>query len=120
MGRGLRFPPFFYGGGMTERLLDYDPVSGMAEWFSTDTDGNSFIRYEQDTAPILDHNKERQAESFDKRADMWHAATIPNIVLMEWVTKHGVKFWDPNHREGVRRLLNSDEYRYLRVNHFII
>ena len=92
----------------------------MAEWFSTDSDGNSFIRYEQDTSAITDFNKERQAESFDKRSDMWHAATIPNVVLMEWAVKHGVQFWNPDHREGVKRLLNSNEYRYLRVKNFII
>lgn len=104
-----------------ELLLDHDPISGMTEWISTDEEtGETFIRYEQDVSPILDYNKEMQAESFDKRSDMWHAAKVPNVVAMEWLTKYGVQMWNPAHKDGVRKLLNSNEYRYLRVNHFIL
>jgi hypothetical protein len=105
---------------MAERLLDYDPMTGMKEWFSTDCDGNSFIRYEQDTSAITDSNKAQQAESFDRRADVWHAANIPNVVQMEWMTKFGIELWNPAHKEGVRRLLNSNEYRHLRVKNFML
>lgn len=107
---------------MSERLFDHDPLTGMTTWFSSDEEngGTWRFRYEQDTSSLLDRNKEAQAEGFDKRDEMWHAASVPNVVLMEWVTKHGVRYWDPNHREGVKRLLNSDEYRHLRVKHFII
>lgn len=104
-----------------ELLLDYDPISGMKEWISTDEDtGETFIRYEQDVSPILDYNKEMQADGFDKRSEMWHAAKVPNVVAMEWLTKYGVQMWNPAHKDGVRKLLNSNEYRYLRVNHFIM
>ena len=103
-----------------ERLLDYCAATGERQWFSTDEDGNSFVRYEQDVAGTLDYNKEQQANGFDKRADEWHAAKIPNVILMEWFTKHGVKFWDTNHQDGVKKLLNSSEYRHLRCNTFII
>lgn len=104
-----------------ELLLDHDPISGMTEWISADEEtGETFIRYEQDVSPILDYNKEMQAESFDKRSDMWHAAKVPNVVAMEWLTKYGVQMWNPAHKDGVRKLLNSSEYRYLRVRHFII
>lgn len=104
-----------------ELLLDYDPISGMKEWISTDEDtGETFIRYEQDVSQILDYNKEMQADGFDKRSEMWHAAKVPNVVAMEWLTKYGVQMWNPAHKDGVRKLLNSSEYRYLRVNHFIM
>ena len=104
-----------------EILLDYNPVSGLTEWISTDEEtGKSFIRYEQDTSAILDFNKESQAEGFDKRSEMWHAAKIPDIILLKWLTEHGVDAWDKNHAEGVKRLLNSNEYRYLRVKNFIM
>lgn len=107
---------------MGERLFDFDPTTGMKTWFSSsEEDGGTWqFRYEQDTSPILDQNKEAQAEGFDKRSEMWHAARIPNVVLMEWMTKHGVRYWDKNHADGVKRLLNSDEYRHLRVKNFII
>jgi len=107
---------------MGERLFDHDPATGMKTWFSSNEDngGTWQFRYEQDTSPILDHNKEMQSESFDKRSDMWHAAKVPSVVLMEWLTKHGVRYWDKNHAPAVKRLLNSDEYRHLRVRHFIM
>ena len=104
-----------------ELLLDYNPVTGMREWISTDTDGNSFIRYEQDASPILDHNKEMQANNdFDRRSDMWLAARLTDGIMLEWKAKFGIEAWNPDHADGVKRLLNSNEYRYLRVNHFII
>jgi hypothetical protein len=107
---------------LDERLLDYDPSTGMKTGFSSsDDDGGTWnLRYEQDVSPLLDANKSAQADSWDKREDMWHAASIPNVVLMEWITKHGIEYYNPNHKEGVKRLLNSDEYRYLRVRNFII
>lgn len=104
-----------------ERLFDYNPASGMKTWFSSDDDGDTWrFRYEQDTSPILDANKASQNEDFDKRDDMWHAAKIPAVVLMEWLTKHGVEYWNKNHAPAVKRLLNSNEYRHLRVRHFIM
>lgn len=104
-----------------ERLLDYSPHTGMKTWFSASEDGDTWnLRYEQDVSPILDRNKEMQAESFDKRSEMWHAASIPNVILMEWKTKHGVEAWNKDHAEGVKRLLNDPDYRYLRVRHFIM
>lgn len=106
---------------MGERLFDYDPQTGTKTWFSSSDEGRKWhFRYEQDATPIFDFNKESQAEGFDKRSEMWHAAKIPNVVLMEWVTKHGVRYWDKNHAPAVKRLLNSDEYRHLRVKHFIL
>jgi hypothetical protein len=104
-----------------ERLLDYDPSNGLKTWFSTSDDEDTWhVRYEQDTSPILDTNKSQQADGFDRRADMWHAARIPIVVMMDWKHKHGVEAWNPHHKDGVRRLLNDPEYRYLRVNHFIL
>lgn len=104
-----------------ELLLDYDPLSGVTEWISTDEEtGNAFIRYEQDISSVLDANKSRQADRFDKSSELWHAATVPVVIQMEWLVKHGVELWNPAHKDGVKRLLNDPEYRYLRVNHFMI
>ena len=106
---------------MMERVLSHDDASGLTTWFSASEDGDTWnLRYEQDVSPVLDYNKEQQSESFDKRAEMWHAAKVPTVVMMEWMTKYGVELWNPDHKEGVRRLLNHPDYRYLRVNHFIV
>jgi len=102
--------------------FDYDPATGVRTWFSSDEEngGQWHFKREQDVAPILDRNKEAQAETWDKRSEMWHAAHIPTLVMYEWATKHGVEFWNPAHKDGVKRLLNSDEYRWCRVKNFII
>jgi hypothetical protein len=99
--------------------LDHDPTTGLTTEFAAQDDGDTWgFRYRQDATPILDANKEQQAEGFDRRADMWHAAHIPAVTIMEWINKHGVNLYDPNHKEGVRRLLNSSEYAHLRTNQF--
>lgn len=88
-----------------------------------DDDDTVLVKREFDpaaTSAILDRNKAAQNEGFDRRSDMWHAASIPISVMYEWMTKHGVNAWLPQHMDGVKRLLNSDEYRYLRVKNFII
>lgn len=106
---------------MSERLFDYDPETGLKTTFRYDEETDSFaLTYSQNVDAILDLNKADQADSFEKRDDMWHAARIPLGVQYEWLCKHGINLWDPNHKAGVRRLLNDPEYRYLRVNHFII
>lgn len=105
-------------------LLDHDPNTGLRKWMGYDRDTDSIlVSYDQDQAAqqvILDRNKSSQADGFDKRSDMWHAAHIPVGVMYEWLTKYGVDAWNPQHIDGVKRLLNSPDYRYLRVNHFIM
>lgn len=60
----------------------------------------------------------RRLEPFLMGKDMRLAASIPVQVQFEWIDKHGVNMHNPNHKDAVIRLLNSNEYRYLRVNHF--
>lgn len=106
---------------MGERLFDVDPMSGMKTFFSTDDDGDTWnFRREQDVSFALNCNKAAQNEDFDKRDDTWHAAHIPPLVIYEWIAKHGVNIFNPDHEGGVKRLLNDPDYRYLRVRNFIM
>lgn len=105
--------------------IDHNPATGLKTFIASDMDDPDtvLVRHEQSAESLetlLDRNKAAQNEAFDKRSDMWHAAHIPVGVMYEWVTKHGVNAWNPAHAEGVKRLLNDPEYRYLRVNHFIL
>jgi hypothetical protein len=104
-----------------ELLLDYDPLTGVREFFGIDPDGQEYIATEVDksyTLATIERN--RQIEGAGMGKDMWLAASIPIEVQFEWINKHGINMHNPNHKEGVKRLLNSGEYRYLRVNHFMI
>lgn len=98
-----------------ELLLDYDRLTGLREWISTDEEtGQCFVRYEQDVSSLLDDNKAAQNEGFDRSADWWHAAQIPNVVIMEWLTKFGIDFYNPDHKKGWIKLLNSSDYAHLK------
>lgn len=106
-------------------LIDYCPDTGLKKFIGDHPDDKDgvLVRYEQDAKSIeaiIDRNKASQAEGWDKTSDLWHAAHIPIGIMYEWITKHGVNAWDPAHRDGVIRLLNDDEYRWLRVNKFMI
>jgi hypothetical protein len=47
-------------------------------------------------------------------------ASIPACIIYEWITKHGVNLYNPNHQDGVKRLLNSSDYRWLKVREIIL
>tara|TARA_R110000803_G_scaffold49672_2_gene103339 strand:+ start:5638 stop:5952 length:315 start_codon:yes stop_codon:yes gene_type:complete len=103
------------------RLLDVDPLTKIRTFHDYDeaTD-TTIIHTEQDTSDITDLNKAQQNDGFDKRKDMWHAASIPIVVQMEWMTKFGVDLMNKDHMQGVKRLLNSSEYSHLRRNNFVL
>lgn len=72
------------------------------------------------TTALLDRNKALQNEDFDRRSEMWHAASVPVSIMFEWLTKFGVNAWNPRHMDAVKKLLNSNEYRYLKVKNIIL
>lgn len=97
------------------QLIDDGSWNGLRKWVRGNEDDSVDVAYDQlNLKEYLDDNKRAQNESFDRKSEMWHAASIPPIVIMEWLTKHGVRAWDPNHAEGVKRLLNSSEYAHLK------
>ena len=97
------------------QLIDDGSWNGLRKWIRGNEDDSVQVAYGQaNLKEYLDDNKRAQNESFDRKSEMWHAASIPPLVIMEWLTKHGVRAWDPNHGEGVKRLLNSSEYAHLK------
>lgn len=108
---------------MKRELLDYDPLSGIRQYFGWDDDGNEYLIDEvdkRDVQAVLDRNKELSNHADLKKGDMWLVASIPPWVQFEWVDKHGVQFWNPDHKEGVKRLLNSSDYRWLKTQDIIL
>ncbi len=106
---------------MTERLLDYDPNTGLKTWHSYDeTEDRTILRYEQDSSSILDQNKRDLNHGNHKMGDGYLAARIPSIVMMKWLTEYGVDVMDKNHAPAVKRLLNSSEWMHLKRTPFII
>jgi hypothetical protein len=105
------------------RFLSRDPLTGAVEHYRYDPDGDRcIIRRTVDHEPVIEANK-RLANSWDgwnKRKDMRLAARLTPDIQLEWLQKYGVRAWDRNHKKAVIRLLNSSDYRYLRIGHFII
>ena len=106
---------------MNKRVLDYDPLTGMTTSLHFQGDDMRIV-HEQDASVvrgILDGNQ-RLANSWELTRkgvskDMVHYARVPAAVIMEWRTKYGVDFYNPDHRKRVFELLNSREYSKLKT-----
>lgn len=98
-------------------MIDDGEWNGLQKWIrsSEENDGTVTVAYHQkNLQQILDDNKRAQNEAFDKKSEFWHAASIPPIVEIEWLTKYGVSLKNPDHGQAVKKLLNSSEYRHLK------
>ncbi|HWI84794.1 MAG TPA: hypothetical protein VNT42_00525 [Sphingomonas sp.] len=78
------------------------------------------VRTETDDHEVVERNRALQNEDFDRRSDMWHAASIPSGVMYEWLTRFGVNAWNPAHADAVKKLLNSSDYRWCKVKNIIL
>lgn len=106
-------------------LLDADPTTGVRKFIAAGEEPDSvLVRYEHNDTPVVERNKAVQNDSWNRKGDFWHAASIPVGVMYRWLVEHGVNAWDyakdPDVRRKVNQLLNSNEYRYLRVRNFIL
>lgn len=108
---------------MSKRLFDYDPLTGITEYFE-DLGGDKFaIHTTQNVDPFIEANKQKQntgKEYWKAGGDMRHEATVPIGVQYEWMTKYGIDVYNPDHLKGVTRLLNDPEWRYLKTAEIII
>jgi hypothetical protein len=102
-------------------LIDHDAARGVRKYIAAGDEPDSVVvRTEIDDGAIVERNKTLQNESFDRRGEMWHAASIPTSVMYEWLTRFGVNAWNPAHADGVKKLLNSSDYRWCKVKHIIL
>ena len=78
------------------------------------------IEHIQDIQPLVDSNKNLQENDHLMRDELRLSARIPLTVYYEWKNKFGVDVFNPDHKEGVKRLLNSADYRYLKTTKRIL
>ena len=78
------------------------------------------IEHIQDIQPLVDSNKNLQENDHLMRDELRLSARIPLTVYYEWKNKFGVDVFNPNQKEGVKRLLNSADYRYLKTTKRIL
>lgn len=76
------------------------------------------IAHSQDVAPIIESNRRalNASEKHDKYGDWNRVASIPAVVVMEWL-KEGINVMapSPDCKKAIKRKLNSPEYAYLRT-----
>jgi len=106
---------------MDWELIDRDPTRGVRKYIAAGDEPDSLlIRTEIDDGQIVERNRALQNEVFDRRKDLWHAASIPTSVMYEWLTRFGVNAWNPAHSDAVKKLLNSSDYRWCKVKNIIL
>lgn len=103
-------------------LIDDGAFNGMRKFIRASDEDEVEVRYEQDCDPLLERNKMMQAETAGTRMGdgLEKVASIPTYIIYEWITKHGVNLYNPDHMDGVKRLLNSSDYRWLKCREIII
>ncbi len=71
----------------------------------------------QDVEPVLERNKAllTHDDGYSPSRDMKRIATVPNIVIEQWL-KEGVNVFDPNCEAEVMRRLNSSDWAHLRTS----
>jgi hypothetical protein len=96
-----------------EALLDYDPLSRVKTYFSSEGD-NWAIRHEfEDVSPEVDASRELQKDDDHWKKgvkESWlHAAHIPDAILLQWHVM-GVNINEP---KELLKMVQRREWRYL-------
>jgi hypothetical protein len=93
--------------------------AGIRTWMHTHADKTFTIETEQDAGPILERNKAMALERGKRINDRINVpvASIPITVQYEWMKRYGISnVFDEEYEPLIRRLLNSNEWRYLRTS----
>lgn len=105
---------------MITRSLGKDELTGLETIHHYDeVTGETHIEYKQDIQGIIDLNKKLHNTDIQEKGikkDFMLAARIPEIVQIQWMHKYGIKdIYSEEYWPKIRKLLNSPEYKYLRV-----
>ena len=74
------------------------------------------IKSTQDVEAILAHNRMLQVDTTKTRTkEMRHVASIPNIVIEQWI-KEGINLFKKEDWGRVKKKLNDPDYKYLRTD----
>ena len=111
-----------------KRLLDYDADTGIQTWHDYDHHTKETVIAEvQDVAPVLEANRVARnqgnggAKGLNEVAqrgiknNWWHAASVPNSVILKWKKELGVDIYNKDHLPAVKKLLNDRDWAYLRT-----
>lgn len=71
----------------------------------------------EDVEPVLDENKRlfNLNDGYSPSRELRRVASIPASIQTKWLVELGVDVMNKDHWPAVKRLLNSNEYLYLRT-----
>lgn len=102
-----------------KRVLTRDPLTGITTWHHYDPSEKKVTLYDtQDVTAIVESNKAKQKEDFDKRKDLWPVASVPMVILLQWAREAGVDFNSKAFGEVVKKKLNDPDNRAFRTQVF--
>lgn len=107
-------------------LIDANPLTGARKFIASGEDPDTvLVKTEFDqahTASVIEANKSAAADATGRMGDMVHVARIPAEVQFKWWDQYRVNTWSPNEddRKRIKQLLNSSEWRYLKVRNIIL
>jgi len=93
--------------------------AGIATWYHPQPDGTFVIETRQDVAPIIETNKATAIHNGKQTRgkSLFPVAKIPVVVQYEWLKRYGIRsVFDEEYEPLINRLLNSNEWRYLRTS----
>ena len=98
-------------------LFYHDDWTGITHTIDRIDDKTVVIHSSGDTQPVLDANKEdaNHGNPWTPSRDLKHVARIPAEVYLIWLNKYGIDALKKEDAPAVRRLLNSNEWSYLRT-----
>lgn len=95
---------------MAREFLDYDPVTGLTEYYEETNDGKFHIHTVQDVQPHLDAvqrlRNSGEPDSVWQRDEVTMYASLPMSIVMEML-KRGINIFDQNDMPKVLKEVNS-------------
>lgn len=104
-------------------LLDNGAGNGIMEAMMHDALDDDVLIVEsfQDCQGILDsnaakrHDADTGSKGYSPSGDIRQVASVPNIVVLKWLTEEGIDLFNPEHWPAVARKLDDPEYAKLRT-----
>tara|TARA_R110000744_G_scaffold134534_1_gene243575 strand:- start:41 stop:322 length:282 start_codon:yes stop_codon:yes gene_type:complete len=79
-------------------------------------DNKVFISRSQDVQAILDYNKEKQINGYNKNSEFRHVCGIPFVEVEKWLHESGLQLGSKEFAEYIKKKIISGDYSKLMVH----
>ena len=95
-------------------------MTGMTVWFDyNELTDETTLEYRQDVDDILELNKalanDPEVTKSGIKNDLWHYASIPNVLVMKWLIEEGLDVYDDNAWPQLSAKLNDPQFKFLKA-----